>query len=91
MKTLADYTPEQLEQAIALKKQIAILEARLAALSGTDRIHHRRAAKEIAASSRKVSAKKPGRNMSAAGRAKIAAAMKARWAKAKAKGKNRLS
>jgi hypothetical protein len=29
MKTLADFTPQQLEEAIALKKQIAALEAPL--------------------------------------------------------------
>lgn len=91
MKTLADYTPEQLEQAIALKKQIAALEARLATLSGTDRINHRRAPTQVTTSTRSISPKKAKRKMSPEGRAKIAAAMKARWAKAKAKGKKSLT
>lgn len=88
MKTLADYTPEQLEEAIALKKQIATLEARLAALSGRTGVR-RTQARSVQPTAPAVSRKRK-RQMSAEGRAKIAAAAKARWAKAKAKGKNRL-
>jgi len=89
MKTLADYSPAQLEEAIALKKQIATLEARLASLSSGVPIGQRprlNAARTITP----VAALKKKRKMSAAGRARIAAALKARWAKAKAKGKSRL-
>jgi hypothetical protein len=88
MKTLADYTPDQLQEAIDLKKQIAALEKRLATLSGgastgKQRVRPEKPQTQAAAPKRK-------RQMSAEGRAKIAAAAKARWAKAKAKGKNRL-
>jgi hypothetical protein len=90
MKTLADYTPEQLEQAISLKKQIAALEAQLARLSGRDDSIGKGRPTQITTSTRNVSPKKAKRTMSPEGRAKIATALKARWAKAKAKGKSRL-
>lgn len=89
MKTLADYTPEQLEEAISLKKQIAAFEARLAALSGgTSAPKPQRT--PSAQPQKRAAAPKRKRQMSAEARAKIAQAAKARWAKAKAKGKNQL-
>jgi hypothetical protein len=88
MKTLADFTPEQLEEAIALKKQIATLESRLAALSGGTSAR-KSPTPSLQPKARPATLKRK-RQMSAEGRAKIAAAAKARWAKAKAKGKNRL-
>jgi hypothetical protein len=89
MKTLADYTPQQLEQAIDLKKQIAALEARLASLSSGAATGKRTRLNAVRAITPAIAPKKK-RQMSAAGRARIAAAARARWAKAKAKGKNRL-
>ena len=89
MKTLADYSPAQLEEAIALKKQIAALEARLASLSsGEPTVKATRL--NVVRTTAPAAAPKKKRKMSAEGRAKIAAAAKARWAKVKAKGKNRL-
>jgi hypothetical protein len=89
MKTLAYYTPAQLEEAIALKKQIAALEARLGALSGGPSVPRQQRIRSLQSLSGALVPKRK-RRMSAEGRAKIAAAAKARWAKAKAKGKNRL-
>jgi len=69
MSAIAILTPVQLRRAANLKEKIAALETQLAALLGV-------AAKPVAAKP----AKKKGK-MSAAGRARIAAAQKARWAK----------
>ena len=60
----------QLKKAVALKQKIAKLEAELAVLGGT-------AAKSLPTSKRRGV-------MSAAGRARIAAAQRKRWAKLKA-------
>src|ERR1039458_1387326 len=68
---MINLTPKQLRQAANLKEKIVVLEKELNQLFGST-------AKPVAA---KVSKKK--RKMSAAGRAKIAAAAKARWAKVK--------
>jgi hypothetical protein len=64
-----------LEEAISIKEQIAELESRLAAILGDE-------SGEVAAPSPKA-LKKGRRKMSAAGRARIAAAQKLRWAKQK--------
>jgi hypothetical protein len=89
MKTLADFTPEQLEEAIALKKQIATLEARLATLSEGNSVSRKPRQTSLRTASPTARAK-TRRQLSPEARAKIAAAAKARWAKAKAKGKSRL-
>jgi hypothetical protein len=89
MKTLADFTPEQLEEAIALKKQISALEARLATLSGGTKAPKQQRIRSVQSQAPAATTKRK-RQMSAEGRARIAAAARARWAKAKAKGKNRL-
>jgi hypothetical protein len=68
MNTILDLSAKQLNHAADLKEQIAKLEAQLTAILGT------------AAPSAKVAAKAKG-GMSPAGRARIAAAQKARWAK----------
>ena len=66
---MIDLTSNQLRQAANLKDQIAGLEKQLHALLGQSIASHKPAAKKSA--------------MSAAGKAKIAAAQKARWAKIK--------
>jgi len=73
--SIINLTPTQLRQAADLKEKIAALEKQLGQLQGTK------------ASVAKPAAKKKG-GMSAAGKAKIAAAQKLRWAKINAaKGK----
>jgi len=68
---------EQLKQVISIKEEIAKLEAQLANITG---------GKQLPVISTEASPVKKGRKkMSAAGKAKIAAAQKARWAKVKAK------
>ncbi len=62
-----DLTPGQLRQAAAIKDQIEALTARLNQILG--------------ASGNAVVRGRTGRRMSAAGRARIAAAARARWAK----------
>jgi hypothetical protein len=64
-----DLSPNQLRQAANLKDQIAGLEKQLHALFGQGSASHKPAAKKS--------------TMSAAGKAKIAAAQRARWAKVK--------
>ena len=69
--SLLNLTAQQLRKAANLKDQIAALEKQLVAITGTQ--------------AAPVQAAKPAKKgMSAAGRAKIAAAQKARWAKVKA-------
>ncbi len=68
---IANLTPSQLRQAANLKEKIVTLEKQLAALTG--------ASTPVVV---KPAAKKGG--MSAAGKARIAAAQKLRWAKVKA-------
>jgi len=65
---------ESLKQAVEIKEQIASLEARLSKILGRD------GAVSISSS---APAKRGRKKMSAAGRARIAAAQKARWAKIK--------
>lgn len=75
MSSINQLTASQLRQAANLKEKIAGLEKQLAAILGSS-------APAIKAPTAKPANKK--RKMSAAGRAKIAAAQKARWAKIKA-------
>ena len=75
MSLINQLTPLQLRQAATLKEKIARLEKELSAILGAT------------APAAKVSVAKPEKKkfkMSAAGRARIAAAQKARWAKIKA-------
>jgi len=75
MSEIKNLTPSQLRQAADLKEKITALENQLSQLTGAT---SQPAAKPVVA---KASKKK---GMSAAGRARIAAAAKARWAKVKA-------
>ena len=70
MNSIVDLSVQQLHQVINLKEQIEALENKLNQLAGST-------VKPVA------EAPKKRRKMSAAGRAKIAAAQKARWAKQK--------
>ena len=72
MNDLLSLTPAQLNQMAELKEEIGALEKELASILGS-------AATPALAPKRKF-------KMSAAGRARIAAAQKARWAKAKGTG-----
>src|SRR4029453_5250470 len=77
-----DVSVKQLEEAVAVRKQIDQLQSRLASLLGSSR------APSSVASSAPASTAGPSRRrrggLSAAGRARIAAAARARWARAKA-------
>jgi len=75
MSSIANLSAQQLRQAADLKEKIAALENELNQLLGSS-------AKAVAAPVAAKSPKKKG-GMSAAGKAKIAAAQKARWAKVK--------
>lgn len=75
MSSIQQLTPSQLRHAASLKEKIASLEKELAAILGAP-------APMVKVSSAKPLKKKS--KMSAAGRARIAAAQKARWAKIKA-------
>jgi len=70
MTDLLSFSAEQLTQAAALKEKIAALQEQLEAILGST--------PSVAKPARKK------RTMSAAGRARIIAAQKARWAKVKA-------
>jgi hypothetical protein len=69
---MLDLTSAQLRQAANIKDQIAALEKQLAEITGT---------KATPVQTTKAAKKKGG--LSAAGRARIAAAQKARWARVK--------
>jgi hypothetical protein len=69
--SIINLTPAQLRQAADLKEQIVGLERQLSQLSGTEAV--------TVAAPATTTSKKGG--MSAAGRARIAAAAKLRWAK----------
>lgn len=73
--SIINLSAQQLRQAANLKDQIAALEKELAALTGTS-------VKTAAPKAAQPVKKKGG--MSAAGKARIAAAQKLRWAKVKA-------
>jgi hypothetical protein len=76
MNSIINLSAQQLRRAAAVKEQIQSLEIELDRIFGSSN-------KPVA-----VAAPKKRRKMSAAGRAKISAAAKARWAKVKAaKGK----
>ena len=75
MIALSSLTPAQLIKAAKLKEQIAKLEKQLASLLQVKVTVAPQAAPKVAGK----------RKMSAAGRARIVAAQKARWAKLKAK------
>lgn len=72
MKQLLEFSSARLQRAVTLKKKIEKLQVQLARLLGDDTAP---AANQAAPKRRK---------MSAAGRARIAAAAKARWAKFRA-------
>ena len=71
MNSIANLSAKQLRRAAAIKDKIQSLESKLSHILGSS-------AKPVA-----VAAPKKRRKMSAAGRARIAAAQKARWAKIK--------
>ena len=77
MPTFHELTTAQLKQALHLREQIEALQGKLSTLLG--------GTAATTASKQKVSRPKGRRTMSAAGRAKIAAAQKARWAKVRGK------
>ena len=72
MSSIINLSAQQLRRAAAIKEQIQSLENELRRIFGSS-------TKPVA-----VAAPKKRRKMSAAGRAKISAAAKARWAKVKA-------
>ena len=74
MSSLQQLTPSQLRQAASLKEKIVSLENELAGILGVS-------APAVKSPTAKPPKKKGG--MSAAGRARIVAAQKARWAKIK--------
>jgi hypothetical protein len=74
MSNLHNLTVAELRKAVAIKEQIETLQSELDSIIGGEPV-----AVESAAPAR---GRKP-RSMSAAGRARISAAQKARWAKAK--------
>ena len=76
MSSIANLSVQQLRQAADLKEKIVALEKELSQLLGSS-------AKVVAAPVVAKAPKKKG-GMSAAGKAKVAAAQKARWAKVKA-------
>ena len=71
---ISELSIQQLKKAVALKERISKLEAELASLTGA---------------SSKAPAAKKRKGMSAAGRARVAAAQKKRWAKIKGKTKTK--
>jgi hypothetical protein len=81
MSNIKDLTVAQLKQAIELREQIESLQAQLASIGGGKRIGRPPSAKAATPGKRKK------RRMSAAGRARIAAAARARWAKYRRGGK----
>lgn len=77
MSTLSGLSVSQLEQALAIRQQIDALERQLAAVLGAAQEPAAPAAKAVRSPVRKK------RGLSAAGRARIIAAQKARWARQK--------
>lgn len=75
MSSIINLSAQQLRRAATIKERIQSLENELGRIFGSS-------TKPVAAA-----VPKKRRKMSAAGRAKISAAAKARWAKVKAKGK----
>jgi hypothetical protein len=81
MSSITNLSPSQLRQIASLKEEIQSLETKLNQLLGST------GSPEATTT---VSAPKKKGGMSAAGRAAISAAAKARWAKVKAAGKKSL-
>ena len=81
MSNIKDLTVAQLKQAIEIREQIAALEAQLATI-GVKRLGRPPGVAKLAGIG--AAPEKGRRRMSAAGRAAIAAAAKARWAKFRA-------
>jgi hypothetical protein len=75
MSSIINLSAQQLRRAATIKEQIQLLENELGRILGSP-------AKPVV-----TAAPKKRRKMSAAGRAKISAAAKARWAKVRAKGR----
>ena len=80
MSTISNLSPKQLRKAARLQEKIGKLQTKLAAILGEK-------AKAVSPVAR---ATKKKRVMSAAAKARISAAAKARWAKVKATGKKAL-
>lgn len=80
-------TVEQLKRAVAIAEEIKSLELQLAGILGGEEVTApaKKAAKK--AKAEKIASEPKKRNMSPEGRARIAAAQKERWAKAKGKKK----
>ena len=76
MSSITNLTPSQLRQAADLKEKISALENQLSQLTGAT-------TQSVAAKPVTTKAPKKKGGMSAAGRAKVSAAQKARWAKIK--------
>jgi len=72
---IANISSADLRRAITIKEQIEVLQSELAGILG-----------ESGGPAPKRLGRPPGRGMSAAGRARIAAAQRARWAKVEGKG-----
>ncbi len=79
MATLHELSTAQLRQALQLREQIEVLQRKLGALLGDERS----TAAATAKTKKPVGRAAGKRTMSAEGRAKIAEAQKARWAKTK--------
>ena len=73
-----DLSLEKLKQAVSLREQIDVLEARINALFGVDRGQSNVSS---SAGSAPTATGRPRRRMSAATRAKLSAAATARWAR----------
>ena len=78
---LSNLSVKQLKKAIKLREKMEVLQTKLDQLLGSS---------ESLPAAKGKPGRKPKRKMSAASRAKIAAAAKKRWAKVKAAGKSRL-
>jgi hypothetical protein len=79
----------QLKRAIGIREQIDALEQELAHILSGDNLKRGRGRPRLSGQVNQNS-QKPKRRMSAAARAAISAAAKARWKKVKAAGKNSL-
>lgn len=80
---LSNLSIQQLRQAVAIKEQISTLEVQLGAIFEGGAVGNKLIAQADKIFNDKTSAPTKRKGMSAAGKAKIAAAQKARWAKVK--------
>lgn len=87
--SILDLSTTQLRRAIAIKEQIEALESELSTLLELTQPKSRRRRQRIVDTATSGRLKKR-RKVSAAGRARMRAAAKARWAAAKAEGLNKL-